>query len=101
MEEDRGGNEKAAASRVEGGGLDVHVCGGGIQPGADEESAGQPGWCRMSQRISASVLGESGQNGPQIQALTRSKCNLGAAHPLFDIMRVTDFQKTVRFSVAC
>jgi hypothetical protein len=47
----------------------------------------------MSQRISVSILGKSGPNEPQIQALTGSRCNSGAVYLLFDIMGVTDFEK--------
>ena len=47
----------------------------------------------MSQGRSVPARGASGQNEPQIQALTLLGCNLGAACPLFDIMRVTDFSK--------
>ena len=53
--------------------LGVHIRCGGLQPGADADSAGEPGWCRMSQGRSVPARRRSGQNEPQIQALTSSE----------------------------
>ena len=70
MAEDDRPDEKGTASRDSQGGLGIHVGGGRVQSGADEESAGQPGCCRMSQGRSVPARGESEQTGPQRQILT-------------------------------
>jgi hypothetical protein len=90
-----------AAPRDSQGGVGVHLCGGGLQSGADAESAGQPGWCRMRHRRSVPACGESGQKEPQIQSLTLSAVRCGAVYLQFGIVRVADFSKTHRFSASC
>src|SRR5262245_24442935 len=53
---------EGAPSRNPESGLGVHLRGRSLQPGADAESAGQPGWCRMSPGRSVPARGQSGQN---------------------------------------
>ena len=68
--EDHHAHEEGEASGPGEGGLGFHLCGGGLQLGEDEESAGQLSWCRMSQGRSVPARGQS---GPQLQALTYLK----------------------------
>ena len=70
LDEDHRAGAQGAASRHRKGRLAVHVRRSCVQPGADEESAGASGWCSMSQGGTVPARGESGQNEPQLQALT-------------------------------
>ena len=61
MAEDHRADAEGAASGPGEGGLGVHVRGGGLQLGADEESAGQLSWCRMSQGRSVPARAKAGK----------------------------------------
>ena len=101
MVEDNRTDAEGPTSRNREGGLGVHVRGGSLQPGEDEKSAGQLTWCRMSQGRSVPARGQSGQNAPQLQALTCLKSSAEGASSEFGIMRVADFSKIARFSASC
>jgi hypothetical protein len=88
-------NPVIAAKSVDGVG--VHVRRRGVQPGANAESAGQPGWCRMSRGRSVSARGESGQNKPADTTTYSFQMHLGVVCPLSGIMRVTDVFTNSRF----
>src|SRR5215475_4216879 len=97
MAEDYRSYAEGAASRNPESGLGVYLRGRSLQPGADAESAGQPGWCRMSQGRSVPARGQSGQNEPLIEALTHFQRNLGCFCLQFGIKQVTTFLKTAFF----
>src|SRR3954453_19308801 len=101
MAEDDRPDEKGAASGTGEGGGDIHLRGGGVQPGADAESGGQTGWCRMSPGRSVPGRGQSGPKGPRIEALRYLQCNLGAICLQFGIMQVADLARNRLFSAAC
>ena len=92
---------QAETSRTVQGGMDLHLRGGGLQPGADAKADGQPSWCRMSQGRSVPARGESGQKTPQLQALTLSTRVSGRPANRFGIMRVAVLARNRRFSAAC
>src|SRR5262249_13856558 len=92
MAEDYRSYAEGAASRNPESGLGVHLRGRRLQPGADAESAGQPGWCRMSQGRSVPARG---QNEPQIETLMHFQGSVaktvGWRNPPRRASRVTSF----------
>src|SRR5215472_14763179 len=101
MAEDYRSYTEGAASRDPESGLGVHLRGLSLQPGADAESAGQPGWCRMSQGRSVPERGQSGQNEPQIEGLRHFQSNLGCFCLQFGITQVTTLAENHLFSANC
>ena len=101
MAEDDRPDAEGAASGNRQGRLGVHICRGGVQPGADAQTAGQSGWCSMSQGRSVPARGQSGRKGPQIEQVSHLRGNLGAVCLQFGIMKVTDFAREDRFSAHC
>jgi len=99
-EDDRSGSE-GAAPRDREGGVDYYVCGGGLQPGADAEFAGQRSWGRMSPGRSVFARGQSGQHGPRKPARMRAQLTSGTAHLESSITRTHEFARSGRFSAAC
>ena len=99
-EDDRTDAEGATPGNREGG-LGVHVRGGSVQLGADAETVGQHGWCRMSQGRRVPGRGQSGRKGPQLEQVTRLRRNLGVVCLRFGIMRVTHLSEKGRFSATC
>src|SRR5450755_2173499 len=101
MAEDDRPDEEGAASGNREGGLGVHLRSGGIQLGANAESTGQPGWCRMSQGRSVPERGQSDRKGSQLEQVIPLSGSLGVPCLQFGIMKVTAYVEKGRFSASC
>ncbi len=97
MAEDDRADAEGAAPRDRKGGLGVHLRGGGIQPDTYPETAGQPGWCPMSQGEVCPRAGRRGQKGPQVESFSLFGSILELACLYFDLMRVADSARNRRF----
>ena len=97
VEDDRT-DAQGPASRHRKGGLDIHLCGSGVQPGADAESAGPAGWCRMSPGRSVFERPENGQVGPVRPCLPLNPGPLNRAQKL---SRRRSILAWPHFSAAC
>jgi len=68
--------------------MGVHVGGGGLQSSAYAKTAGQSGWCPMSQGRSVPMVGDSGARKPEKERFGLRAIILGQEHPQFGKMRL-------------